>query len=125
MLRVIVCGSRKFSDSSLMTQALIELRDWARGRPLTIVHGDAPGADSLAASRALDLIPDVVIEPHPADWKSFGKVAGPLRNTEMVSLGADLGLAFYINSVESRGTDHCTGLMKSVAIPVKTYTQVN
>lgn len=104
-----------------MTQALTELRDWAQGRQLTIVHGDAPGADSLSASLAQELIPDAIIEPHPADWKRFGKVAGPLRNTEMVSLGADLGLAFYIEQVESRGTDHCVGLMTSVGIPVKKY----
>lgn len=123
MLRVIICGSRKFTDSNLMVQALTELRDWAQGRPLTIVHGDAPGADSLAASLARELIPNATIEPHPADWRRFGKVAGPLRNTEMVSLGADLGLAFYIDSVESRGTDHCVGLMTSVGIPVKRFTQ--
>jgi hypothetical protein len=123
MLRVIICGSREFADQDLMAQALTELKDWAGGNPMTIVHGKARGADSLADSLARVLIPDVVIEPHPADWNYYGKSAGPIRNAEMVSLGADLGLAFYIEGVDSRGTNGCVALMESAGIAVKRYTQ--
>jgi hypothetical protein len=125
MLRVIICGSREFTDLDLMAQAITELREWADNRPLTIVHGRARGADSLADSLARVLIPDAVIEPHPADWNYYGKSAGPIRNAEMVSLGADLGLAFYIEGVDSRGTNGCVALMKLAGIPVKEFTQAN
>jgi hypothetical protein len=123
MLRVIICGSREFTDLDLMAQALTEVREWADNRPLTIVHGRARGADSLADSLTRVLIPDAVIEPHPADWNYYGKSAGPIRNAEMVSLGADLGLAFYIEGVDSRGTNGCVALMQSAGIAVKRYTQ--
>ena len=123
MLRVIICGSREFTDLDLMAQALTELKAWAGTTPLTLVHGKARGADSLADSLARVVIPDVIIEPHPADWNNYGRSAGPIRNAEMVSLGADLGLAFYIEGVDSKGTNGCVALMKSAGILVKTYTQ--
>jgi len=123
MLRVIVCGSREFTDVEIMSKALLDLREWTAGRPLTLVNGAARGADSLAVELAKQLIPDVVIESHPADWNYYGKVAGPVRNSHMVSLGADLGLAFYVDGIESRGTNNCVNLMRLAGIKVITYTK--
>jgi hypothetical protein len=124
MIRVIICGSREFTDSALMTQALLDLKAWAGINPITIVHGNARGADLLSDSLAKQLIPDATIEPHPANWNYYGKSAGPIRNAEMVSLGADLGLAFYIQGVDSRGTNGCVALMELAGIPVTKFTQL-
>lgn len=123
MLRVIVCGSREFKDQAVMTQALLELKEWAGQQPLTIVHGHARGADMLADFLVKSIIPDATIERHPANWGYYGKSAGPIRNAEMVRLGADLGLAFYVDGIESRGTNGCVALMVNANIPVKKFTQ--
>lgn len=53
-------------------------------------------------------------DPHPADW-SKGKMAGPIRNRHMASLGADYGLAFP--TPVSRGTRGCIKELEKVGIP--------
>jgi hypothetical protein len=91
---------------------------------LTIVHGDCPtGADSIAQDWALfpHGFADVTVlnEPHPAQWAKYGKPAGFVRNAEMVSLGADICLAFIKNN--SRGATHCSLKAQEAGIPTEVY----
>ena len=86
-IRVIVCGGRDYANRSAVGGVLGILRDGT-----TIVHGAAPGADSLAADKAELLGFDV--EAHPADWAAHGKAAGPIRNQRMLDAGAELVIAF-------------------------------
>jgi SLOG family YspA-like protein len=116
--RILVTGSRTWSDILRMTD---ELRDEVLAarmcglRPV-IVHGACPrGADMIAARWARGY--DVTQEPHPADWGSYGKSAGFRRNAEMVTLGADLCLAFIKDN--SRGATHCADLAEKAGIPVR------
>lgn len=53
-----------------------------------------------------NLIQPVVHHSHPADWNKYGKVAGPIRNSEMLKLhpDIDLVLAFHDDLSESKGT---------------------
>lgn len=88
MKRIIVCGGRSYRDSTMIRRVL---RPYAAQNP-TLVHGDAEGADRIAASVAASLGFDV--ESHPANWKRHGHSAGPIRNAHMASLGADLCIAF-------------------------------
>jgi hypothetical protein len=83
----------------------------------TIVHGSCPtGADFIAREWAiLNFLPD---EPHPADW-SIGKKAGPLRNQEMVDLGADVVLAFPVGA--SRGTRDCIRRAETAGLEVRVF----
>lgn len=65
------------------------------GRGFMIVHGACKGADKLAALAAERR--GVRTEAHPVaavDWGRYGKAAGPIRNRKMLSLGADLVVAF-------------------------------
>jgi hypothetical protein len=58
-----------------------------------IIHGAAPGADSIARLAAEDL--GLRTEAHPADWARYGRrAAGPIRNQEMLDSGIDLVIAF-------------------------------
>ncbi len=129
-LRILVTGSRDWTDRHLLHAALIDAievygphlirDDGAPGDPridwelVTLVHGDARGADRIAASlgRALSF----QVEPHPADWKTHGKAAGHIRNAEMVALGADVCLAFLLGA--SRGARGCMDLAEKAGIPV-------
>ncbi len=63
----------------------------------------------------------IVIERHPADWNKYGNAAGPIRNKQMVDLGADKGLAF--NKNRSRGTSGTIKLMHEAKIDVAVYTR--
>ena len=111
-LRVIVCGSRDWQDAVTMTAALLVLPVGS-----TLVHGDARGADRLAASigRRLGLVP----EPHAADWVGKGRAAGPIRNRLMARLGADLVLAFKNDpdlSLRTGGTENMVRMAEEAGI---------
>jgi len=106
-MRVLVCGGRRwgwaFHDApELMqrralrerTQTFVVLTkiDQAVGIDV-IIHGDAKGADRLAQRWAdANRCP---VERWPADWKTLGRAAGPMRNTQMLDEGhPDLVVAF-------------------------------
>lgn len=103
--RLLITGSREFKDTAKMEEALSLAAKEAAGRPITLVHGDARGADRLAEEVAKRILPaDTKIEKHPADWSGLGKGAGMARNSEMVKATADLVLAFFVKGIEARGT---------------------
>lgn len=103
MARLLVTGSRDWTDRALIADALRAAYHYFDGaRDTILVHGAARGADKLAKGIWNNQgLPD---EPHPADWKQYGKAAGMIRNREMVLLGADLCLAFPLfNSIGTLG----------------------
>lgn len=111
-------GSRDLTDRQAVSDALDELYDRAwhyDGSSLTIVHGGARGADTLA-SEWCQMHNDVIEEVHKPDWDAYGKVAGFVRNQEMVSLGADVCLAFPRG--KSAGTRDCIARAENYMIPV-------
>lgn len=115
--RVLVTGSRGWTDLVSIRNALAAAISDLGVSPsmVTVVHGAAPGADSLAGSTAWDL--GMFVERHPADWQRHGRSAGHVRNAEMVRLGADLCLAFPLG--ESRGSRGCMRLATLAGIPVR------
>lgn len=98
-MRILITGSRNFNDFDLMKKTLKQFKN----KKVTIVHGDCRGADKIAGFLGKEL--GFNIEPHPADWKKYGKSAGPIRNTEMVNSNIDLVLAFPVGN--SKGTKDC------------------
>jgi hypothetical protein len=113
--RLLVTGSRFWSDRAVIHDALFAA--WRELGPNTVlIHGACHlgGADIIA-----DEIwkgQGLLTEPHPADWKRYGKDAGPIRNQEMVDLGADLCLAFPLG--RSTGTRDCALRAALAGIPV-------
>lgn len=91
-VRVIVCGSRRWTDRKTIEHALYDLVI-EFGSNLTIVHGCAEGADRIAEQETMKA--GLLIERHPADWASHGKAAGPIRNREMAAAGAAVCVAFW------------------------------
>jgi hypothetical protein len=80
-----------------------------------VVHGGARGADTLAdqVARGWGWEPELH-EVTDKDWDFYGRSAGHRRNAHMVSLGADVCLAFPLG--ESRGTRGCMKLAAAAGI---------
>ena len=113
-MRVIVCGSRSWTDRDRIADRLCDLvLSLPRGTQVTIVHGNAAGADRTAHQEAQKH--GLFVEPHPADW-SIGKRAGPMRNQKMADLGADLCIAFLKD--QSTGTQDMIERARKAGIPV-------
>lgn len=109
-MRVIVCGSRDWTDREAIAGRLFDLPPGS-----TIVHGNAKGADRIAGQEGQKL--GHLIEMHPANWEAHGKSAGPIRNRIMAELGADLCLAFWDG--HSRGTAHMVDCAEKRGIPLE------
>lgn len=126
-MRIIVTGSRSWSDVMVLRQALawlaydVVVRD---GGSLVVVHGACPtGADAMASEWVAHWPgtgwSGVTEERHPADWEQFGKRAGPIRNEAMIKAGADLVLAFPLPG--GKGTQHAIRLAREAGIPVRVW----
>lgn len=121
MYRVLVTGSRWWSDEETIYKALdAELE---RAGKITLVHGACrSGADAIAQKWGEDRGPEkVIIERHPANWAKYGKYAGPIRNEEMVNAGADVCLAFPLRG--SVGTVDCANRATSAEIYLKVFRE--
>ena len=96
-MRLAVVGSRSFCSYEWLEQCL--LRSFRVSDIEAVITGGARGADALAARFAsCHDIPLVILR---ADWKTHGKKAGPIRNSEIVAQ-ADAIAAFWDGS--SSGT---------------------
>jgi hypothetical protein len=118
--RILVTGSRDWDDNDLLAHELgLAIGEALReGRGFVIVHGACPSGADAETNRIARYFGHPV-EPHAADWGRFGKAAGFRRNAEMVSLGADLCLAFIRNG--SRGASHCADTAEKAGIPVRRF----
>lgn len=108
-LRLIIAGGRDFDDFSLMQQTLFNLFDKYRWRAktdvITIISGCAKGADTLGIRYAN--MHHYRVKKFPADWDTYGKRAGFIRNKQMADFAADerhCGVLVAFWDGESRGT---------------------
>lgn len=87
---------------------------------MVVVHGDALGADRLGGEMAKGLGLRVI--PVPAEWKRYGRGAGPIRNKKMLFMGIDLVLAFHADISRSKGTKHMILIAKKAGIDVEVFS---
>ncbi len=124
-VRIRVTGSRDWDDDpTIGVQLTLAVQESPagplalRGEGVVIVHGDCPtGADKTADVWARNH--GIPVDPHPAEWRRYGRSAGFRRNAEMVDRGADLCLAFIRNG--SHGASHCADLAEQAGIPVRRF----
>jgi hypothetical protein len=98
-MRLLICGGR---DLKLCTD---EIQDavWKlrHKEDIVLIHGCATGADDAARRWAEDR--EYETDAYPACWKQYGKAAGPIRNTQMLTEGKpDVVIAFW--DLKSKGT---------------------
>lgn len=93
-MRVLICGGRTFCDYLFFVRKMREI-EAKRGTLTTVIHGGARGTDWLAHLWANSPVGNREEISFPADWKSLGKKAGPLRNQRMIDEGKpDIVVAF-------------------------------
>lgn len=96
-MRTIIAGSRTANSIKDLIDA-VEKCDWSI---TTVVCGKAKGADHLGELWAI--YHNIPIDYYPADWKKFGRSAGPRRNKQM-SENADALIALW--NGKSKGTEN-------------------
>lgn len=87
-MKVLVCGGRNYSDRTAVEAMLYGIL--YKYGSLTVIHGDAPGADTLAKETAIAM--GVTQKPYPARWAEHGRRAGPIRNALMLRDNPDIGM---------------------------------
>lgn len=102
-------------------------------RPLVLIHGAAPGIDTITADEAMK-IGLIGIEPYPAEWEKWERLgkrnwAGPIRNQEMVKRlleYADYGkrvhlLAIHPDIERSKGTRGMVEIARKRRVPITVW----
>jgi len=119
MTKLLVCGSRTITNVSwifseiekYISESNLQYSD------IHIIEGSAKGVDKIAKQFADDR--NIPVIEMPADWKSYGRAAGPIRNEQMVKL-CDQCLILWDG--KSRGTkndiDLCDKYNKSNKIVI-------
>ena len=106
-MKIIVAGGRDFQNYKHLEKVMDYYNK--KGQVDEIVCGGANGADYLGSVWAN--ANGIKVEYMDADWKKFGKGAGPIRNKEMADY-ADSLVAFWDG--ESRGTKHMITTMEKL-----------
>ena len=98
--KIVIAGCRNYSDyeeaKSFINLCLYELH---KEHTIVILSGTSSGADAIGERYALEN--DFQIEKYPADWKRFGRSAGPIRNKQMAE-NFDFAICFWDG--KSKGT---------------------
>ncbi len=111
--KVIISGDRNWCTSDLenkMEWLLLQMP-----RNTLIIHGACKGVDMMADKVARRL--GFHISSAPADWKTYGRAAGPIRNKQMLDMGADAVYAFHQNIENSKGTKDMINCAKERGVP--------
>ena len=98
-MKVIVAGSRNFTNWLYLRRRLDSLTGKLNKRKLVILSGGAVGADKLGERWAKTNL--VKCEVYKPDYSRYGRKAPLIRNQEMVEL-ADVLIAFHLG--DSPGT---------------------
>lgn len=124
-MRVLVCGSRDVVADDHVDFIKATLMRCPKDQFNVLIHGAAPGADSIAAKFAFDH--GIEIAEFPAQWARFGKSAGPRRNAQMLSEGKPDVVIAFINKplLESRGTRDMVTKAIDAKVPVHVYDLVS
>lgn len=114
MFRVIVAGSRDFNDYELLKSKMLYYLKGFDLSEVEIVSGTAKGADQLGEKFAREF--GCKLKQFPADWNTYGKKAGYLRNVDMAKY-ADACVCFWDG--KSRGTKHMIDIAKKEGLKLR------
>jgi len=128
--RILVTGSRDITRTHRIKQALKEQVDTLLAHgiwPIQLVHGGAPGADTIAGQVWAEMTADHIgklleADVLEAEWQKYGGTAGPMRNQAMVNSGVNICLAFPMG--KSVGTRDCMRKAEAAGVLVLTFRSI-
>lgn len=110
--RIIVAGCRNYNEAKEYIDFCIsEIRE---KYTLIFVSGSCSGADLIGERYAVEN--GFEVERYPADWKKYGRSAGPKRNEQMARV-ADFVICFWDG--KSQGTKSMIGYAKKYGKPIR------
>lgn len=118
MTRVAITGSRDWGKRSGEGFAVVDALVTLNPRTDFVILGDEPnGADARARAVCEELgLPHRV---HEANWKTYHRAAGPIRNRAMLDDGPDEVWFFHDDLPRSKGTKNCVEQARKRGIPVR------
>jgi hypothetical protein len=114
--KTIIAGSRTINDYEFVKKALID----SKFKPDIVLSGCANGVDKLGEKIAKEL--NLEIHYYPADWDTYNKKAGYIRNNQMAN-DADSLVAIIENN--SKGTSNMIKLMEDLNKPTFVVNYIN
>ncbi len=114
-VRVEIAGCRDYCDYD-EAKGYIDfcLSDIRKENDIVIVSGCASGADAIGERYAEEN--GFKVEKYPADWKRYGRSAGPRRNKQMAEV-SDYVICFW--DEKSKGTKSMIDYAKKCNKPIK------
>ena len=137
-VRLLVTGDRNWRNSPVIRDCLSEvvwslLDDDGCYQEFILIEGEAMGADIISRVVVALEIADgqeyssdprwVGIEDYPADWDTYNRAAGPIRNKQMLDSGVDYVVGFHDDIVNSKGTKDMLKQCAKAGIPGRLFTQ--
>jgi hypothetical protein len=113
-LRIIIAGSREFNDYKLLNNSMQDIlgdRNFPECEAVRIISGTARGADQLGEKFAKEK--GLQLTRMAADWDTYGKRAGYIRNEQMAKFSVEDGNSGMLIACwdgVSKGTKHMIDL---------------
>ncbi len=114
-VRVVIAGCRDYCDYD-EAKGYIDfcLSDIRKENDIVIVSGCASGADAIGERYAEEN--GFKVEKYPANWKRYGRSAGPRRNKQLAEV-SDYVICFW--DEKSKGTKSMIDYAKNAISPLK------
>ena len=108
-MKVIIAGGRDITDECALNAALFK----SPFNVTEVVCGKAAGTDTLGSNWAI--ANTVPVKYFPANWNTYGRAAGPIRNKEMADYADALILIW---DGKSRGSANMLKTMQQQNKPI-------
>lgn len=112
-INVIIAGSRSFNDYDLLCHECDKILQHYTETEIAVFTGGADGADALGEKYAKER--NYTVRRFPADWKTYGRAAGPIRNGQMAE-EANILICFWDG--KSKGTEDMINKAKKKNIQI-------
>ena len=113
--RIVIAGCRDYNDY-MEAKGYIDfcISNVRKKNEIVIVSGCASGADAIGERYAKEN--GFKVEKYPADWKNFGRSAGPIRNKRMAEI-SDYVICFW--DEKSKGTKSMIDYARKYNKPIR------
>ena len=113
--RVVIAGCRDYNNyDEAKAYIYFCLSNIRKENNIVIVSGCASGADAIGERYAKEN--GFKVEKYPADWKTYGRSAGPRRNKQMAEV-SDYVICFW--DEKSRGTKSMLDFAREYNKPIR------